>query len=80
MLRKLAHEQVGALPGKGCYWDGHELEHAESGAHISGKDWEWADLDGKRLVWAERAQAMSARSKSALIVWQLSHPQHDGTV
>ena len=56
VLRKLAHEQVGAPPGKGCYWDEHELVHFESGATVDGKDWEWADLDGKRLVWAQHGQ------------------------
>lgn len=51
-LRKFAHEQVGAPPGKGCYWDEHELAHAATGTLIPGKDWEWADVDGKRLAWA----------------------------
>ena len=53
ILRKFAHEQAGAPPGKGFYWDEHELEHAESGELVSGKGWEWAELDGQRLVWAE---------------------------
>ena len=26
ILRKLAHEETGSPPGKGCYWDEHELE------------------------------------------------------
>lgn len=52
VLRKFAHEQVGAPPGKGCYWDEHELEHSASRTLLEGKDWEWADVDGKRLVWA----------------------------
>ena len=56
VLRKSAHEQVGAPPGKGCYWDEHALVHPESGTTVDGKDWEWADLDGKRLVWAQHGQ------------------------
>lgn len=52
-LRKRAHEQVGTPPGKGCYWDEHELEHRGSGAKIDAKSWEWAELDGKRLVWTD---------------------------
>ena len=56
VLRKLAHEQVGAPPSKGCYWDEHQLTHPESGTAVDGKDWEWADMDGKRLVWARRGQ------------------------
>ena len=53
LLRKRAHAQVGAPPGKGCYWDEHEMEHGESGKRLDGAKWEWADSDGKKLVWAE---------------------------
>ena len=52
ILRKFAHEQVGAQPGRGCYWDEHELENSESKIRIACTDWEWADQDGSRLVWA----------------------------
>ncbi len=52
LLRKLAHEQVGAPPGRGCYWDEHELEHTKSGTRIEAPDWEWAELDGKTMVYA----------------------------
>ena len=31
ILRKYAHAEVGAPPGKGCYWDEHELDHPVSG-------------------------------------------------
>jgi hypothetical protein len=51
-LRKIAHAEVGAPQGKGCYWDEHELVHAHSGRCDPHPAWEWADLDGKRLVWA----------------------------
>jgi hypothetical protein len=53
LLRKYAHEQVGAPPGNGCYWDEHELENTKSGERVLGKKWEWAELDGKSLIWAE---------------------------
>ena len=59
-LRKIAHEEVGAPPGKGCYWDEHELISSKTGAHISGANWEWADLDGKRLIWATAGQLSAA--------------------
>lgn len=52
-LRKLAHAQIDAPPGKGCYWDEHELEQIEDGKRIDGANWEWADIDGKKLVWTE---------------------------
>ncbi len=54
ILRKLAHEQIGSPPGKGCYWDEHELEHPKAQSLFSLGDWEWADFDGNSVVWAER--------------------------
>jgi hypothetical protein len=53
LLRKQAHAQLAKDPGKGCYWDSHELEHPASGQQIDGAKWEWADLDSRRLVYAE---------------------------
>ncbi len=52
VLRKIAHEQVGAPEGKGCYWDEHELVHDEKGVVLNHPDWEWADRDGNSVVWA----------------------------
>ncbi len=56
ILRKFAHAEVGAPEGKGCYWDEHELEQGRTGRIISCPDWEWADLDGNRLVWTANGQ------------------------
>ena len=53
ILRKFAHAQSGALPGKGCYWDEHELEHPKLQMRLTFPKWEWADIDEKTLVWAE---------------------------
>lgn len=52
VLRKIAHAQVGAAVGKGCYWDEHELQRESTGTVVSHPDWEWADVDGDSLVWA----------------------------
>ncbi len=54
LLRKLAHEEIGAPVGKGCYWDEHELERPEHGVKIACPDWEWAEVDGGRLVFASQ--------------------------
>lgn len=51
-LRKLAHHTIGAPAGKGSFWEEHQLVHRASGAIVAYPDWEWADLDGTRLVWA----------------------------
>ncbi len=52
-LRKLAHAGTGKAWGKGSYYDTHELQPPGGGAAIAFPDWEWADVDGQRLVWAE---------------------------
>lgn len=60
VLRKYAHAEIGAPPGKGCYWDEHELVAAD-GTATPKPDWEWADIDGKRLVWAKGGKLFSGR-------------------
>ena len=53
ILRKLAYAGVEHPPGTGCYWDEHELEQPKRALLLPFPKWEWADLDGKQLVWAE---------------------------
>jgi len=52
LIRKIAHEQVDAPVGKGCYWDEHELID-QAGNVLAKPDWEWADWDNNSLVYAE---------------------------
>jgi hypothetical protein len=54
LLRKFAYADARHPPGSGCYWDEHELEHPGRKALLALPGWEWADLDGRRLVWAEK--------------------------
>jgi hypothetical protein len=61
VLRKIAHAEIGAPAGKSCYWDEHELLHPPSGKRVSYPDWEWAEVDGKRLVWAENGKLFAGR-------------------
>jgi hypothetical protein len=61
ILRKLAHEQIGAPPGRGCYWDEHELVRADPAATRRLPDWEWAERDRRSLLWAERGCLYRAR-------------------
>lgn len=65
ILRKIAHAEVGSPDGKGCYWDEHELVHAESGERIACPTWEWAEIDRKRLVWAAEGKLFSGKLKQA---------------
>lgn len=64
-LRKLAHEAVHREPGKGCYFDEHQLLKADSGDHVDCPDWEWADVDGRRIVWAQGGKLFAARMQDA---------------
>lgn len=54
LLKKIANEQLNAPKGKGVYWDEHELENEKSGERLARPDWEWAELDDKTLVYAEK--------------------------
>jgi hypothetical protein len=58
-LRKIAHEQIGAPPGKGCYWDEHVLIDAKRNETVHA-DWEWADVDGTRIVWCANGSLHAA--------------------
>ncbi len=61
ILRKFAHEEVGAPPGRGCYWDEHELEQPALGRLLSFPKWEWADFRGDTVLWAEGGCIRRAR-------------------
>lgn len=52
VLEKSAHATVNHPVGKGCYFDTHRLLYPENGQVIDCADWEWAELDRKRVVWA----------------------------
>ena len=51
VLRKTAHATLEHPVGTGCYFDTHSLHNNRTGQMIDCARWEWADLDGKRLVW-----------------------------
>lgn len=55
-LRKLAHATVHHPVGRGVYYDTHELLNSRTEEVIPCDSWEWAEVDGGRLVWA--AQGM----------------------
>jgi hypothetical protein len=68
VLRKIAHAEVDSPAGKGCYWDEHELIHASSKACLKCPDWEWADLEGPRLVWATHGKLCAGRLQEGGLV------------
>lgn len=60
-LRKIAHAAFSAPIGKGSNWDEHELVAPDEYQTIRCPTWEWADLDGKRLVWAANGKLNAAK-------------------
>jgi hypothetical protein len=61
ILRKFCHAEIGAPQGKGVYHDRHALVREDGVETLALPEWEWADLDGKRLVWAEGGRLHVAR-------------------
>jgi len=60
VLRKLA--RAGSPPpGKSIYFDEHELVKPTAGRELPRPSWEWADVDGDRLVWAEAGALWAGR-------------------
>ena len=52
LLRKIARATLNRPIGKGVYYDQHELVDRRTDQILSFPDWEWAEVDGKRLLWA----------------------------
>lgn len=61
VLRKSPFAEIGAPPGRGCYWDAHELRHEPTSTVLAFPEWEWADHVDDRLVWAYKGQLRAAR-------------------
>jgi hypothetical protein len=61
VLEKSAHASIHHPVGSGCYYDTHRLIHPESGAVLDHPEWEWADLDRKRLVWVTKGVLYAAK-------------------
>jgi hypothetical protein len=79
-LRKIAHEQIGAPPGKGCYWDEHVVIDPKGHATAQ-PDWEWAEVDGARIVWCANGalHAAPCTKGSKLGAARLLHDFNDYT-
>ncbi len=78
LLRKLAFVEIGAPPGRGCYWDAHELRHESTDSVLAFPEWEWADFVDGRLVWASEGQLRAARlGRGILLGEKLLHDFND---
>jgi hypothetical protein len=60
-LRKFAHSTIDHPPGKGCYFDCHEIENIKTGEKVDGAQWEWAEVDRSRVVWTQDGKLFAAR-------------------
>ena len=66
-LIKLFNAKWPSKPGQGIYFEEHLLQHKKTAQEITFPDWEWADIDGARLLWAEKGLIMQGRvSKNGL--------------
>jgi hypothetical protein len=61
LLRKLAFAEIEHPPGRGCYWDAHELRQESTKTVMAYPEWEWADYVDGRLVFAVEGQLRSAQ-------------------
>lgn len=61
LLEKSAHATIDHPVGSGCYFDTHRLIHPESETVLDHSEWEWADLDRKRLVWVTKGVLYAAK-------------------
>ena len=59
-LRKRLRSEIPSDPGKGCQWEENALVHTATGRIHSLPDWEWADVDGSRLVWTSKGTLNAA--------------------
>lgn len=50
ILRKYCHAGCGNPPGKGCYYDTHAIVSTDGTVIEKHPEWEWADVDGHRLL------------------------------
>lgn len=60
-LVKHARETIAPPVGRGCYFDEHSLMKKGESGLVRRREWEWADVDGPRIVWAEAGRLCAAR-------------------
>ena len=58
-LIKTFHSTMQPPAGRGCYYEEHTLYNNSTGLIIDMPDWEWADTDSDRLVWAAQGNVMA---------------------
>jgi hypothetical protein len=82
LLRKHAHATSDHPVGRGVYFDTHELVNVRTHESVSKEAWEWADVDGDRIVWAAagcisagRLEAKGVRQERTLFDFSSLQPE-----
>lgn len=65
VIRKHAHATLDHPVGKGVYFDTHTLVNSRTGDKKHFADWEWADVDGGRIVWAAGGKLVAGCVKAS---------------
>ena len=58
VLCKIFNATIDHPIGKGCYYEQHEIIDIKNERIWKFPDWEWADLDNGRIIWAEYGKIM----------------------
>ena len=64
ILRKLCFARTDAPPGNGCYYDWHQLLDARGNVLSDHPEWQWAEVDRHRLVWAEAGKLFAGKTNA----------------
>jgi hypothetical protein len=56
ILCKIFHSGINHPVGKGCYYEEHKIIDLKNNKEYNFPDWEWADMDKDRIVWAEHGK------------------------
>ena len=64
ILRKYAHAGYPSKPGRGVYYDTHELINQKNNETINKEPWEWAEVDSNRIVWATNGCIYAGQEKA----------------
>lgn len=68
ILRKAAHTENDLLCETGVTRETHSLHEGDRPVDVECADWEWADLDGRRLVWVAKGVLHTAGFGTARLI------------
>lgn len=69
ILRKLCFAEIDRPPGNGCYYDWHQLLREDKTVISDHPEWQWAEVDCKRLVWAQDGRLLEGIAHPRGLKW-----------